>query len=77
MDEKSVVASLALHAVLEPIFEEVSLWKSLVVYCLEILMSSFPLTTDNQLEGDDRHIAAVHTLRSAFTKVSACYFPVS
>ncbi|XP_003390554.1 PREDICTED: programmed cell death protein 10-like [Amphimedon queenslandica] len=47
MDDKGAVASLALHAVIEPIFKD--------------------------LELEDRNIAAVQTLRSAFTKAEKCH----
>ena len=58
--ERNVVASLALHAVLEPVFNEVS---SSSRSCYNLLLTP-------QLEADDRNIAAVQTLRTAFTKVN-------
>ena len=65
--EKNVVASLALHAVLEPVFKEVSLPDVLYSRLSIILAITF------QLEADDKNLAAVQTLRNAFTKVSVVY----
>ena len=84
MDEKSVVASLALHAVLEPIFQEVTSCEgecanatpncaatdSVLVEELMLLFKLGCCFCLSQLESDERHIAAVQTLRTAFTKVS-------
>lgn len=74
MDEKGAVASLALHAVLEPIFKEASFCvysTRLYPICFSLSLSSLFLLL--QLELEDRNIAAVQTLRSAFTKAERCH----
>ena len=60
MEPKGVVASLALHTVLEPIFTEVG-----TVRATGTFFTFFPL----QMEREEAMLASVQTLRDAFTKV--------
>lgn len=69
--EKNVVASLALHAVLEPVFTEVRVryvMKGVCFNCLYLYL---------KLEAEDKNIAAVQTLRAAFNKVNSVGVVVS
>ena len=58
MEAKGVVASLALHTVLEPVFTEVS-----------GSHSELAVMPDFQMEHEESLLASVQTLRDAFTKV--------
>ena len=59
MEPKEVVASLALHTVLEPIFTEVSTARPVGTILLDL----------HQMEREETMLASVQTLRDAFTKV--------
>lgn len=61
MEAKGVVASLALHTVLEPVFTEVSGSHSELSVMFVVL--------DFQMEREESLLASVQTLRDAFTKV--------